>query len=311
MPGNAGAAHSVAIDVPRLPRRTRAVRSVLCRSRWRPVVPQRRHRSPRRRRLPVVRGPRRRRHQDLRPPRRPVRGGERPHGAPGRRRGGRLRRTRRGRRIGDPCGRRAAPWRPCGRRASPLGDSSRPTPAGCGGGATPDHGRRRPAQDPQRQDHAASAAGPRTGVAGRRPVHPRDGRPRHERVRPVANDGADPSVRGAIGAAVRRDQDPRVPPPVRRRGGRRGRRQRRALARRQRGLHLSRARSRDRTRRQHGLRDGRDVRAGRGLQRRARRLDAPVRRRVIGSSVATQSSAVACRSPSAWPSPTTCAASSA
>ena len=50
----------------------------------------------RRRRLLLVRGPRRRRDQVRRPPDRPLRGRERPHGAPGRGRGGRDRQARPG-----------------------------------------------------------------------------------------------------------------------------------------------------------------------------------------------------------------------
>ena len=56
-----------------------------------------------------------------------------------------------------------------------------------------------------------------------------------------------------------------------------------------------------------GRRDhGRDVRQGRGLQPRSRRLDAPLRRRRAASTAATPSSAAACRSRSASRSPTSC-----
>ena len=47
------------------------------------------------------------------------------------------------------------------------------------------------------------------------------------------------------------------------------------------------------------------------LQRRPRRLDAPVRRGAGGSTAATPSSAAGCRWPSGWPSPTGCSAATA
>ena len=101
----AGAAARMAVDVPRLPARGRALPRLLRRR----LVPHRRPRPPRRRRLLLVRRPGRRRHQVGRPPDRPVRGGERADGAPGRRRGGRDRQARSGRRragqgVRRPCG---------------------------------------------------------------------------------------------------------------------------------------------------------------------------------------------------------------
>ena len=76
-----------------------------------------------------------------------------------------------------------------------------------------------------------------------------------------------------------RREDPRLLAPLRRRGGGR----RRASCRRSTPddavvSHVPRARPRARARRPRGRGDGRDVRQGRGLQPRARRLDAPVRR---------------------------------
>jgi acetyl-CoA synthetase len=72
------------------------------------LVHQRRPGPARRGRLLLVRRPRRRRHQDGRPSDRPVRGGERPHGTPGRRRSRRHRQARPDRRRGGESLRRAA-----------------------------------------------------------------------------------------------------------------------------------------------------------------------------------------------------------
>ena len=71
--GRAGAAAGLAVDVPRLLERARALSEVL--RGW--LLPDGRPRAARRRRLLLVRRPRRRRDQDLRPPDRAVRGRER------------------------------------------------------------------------------------------------------------------------------------------------------------------------------------------------------------------------------------------
>ena len=88
----------------------------------------------------------------------------------------------------------------------------------------------------------------------------------------------DPPLRGALRRALRRGEDPRLPPPLHRRGGGRRRRPRRARARGRRRRHLPRARPRPRPRRARGRGDGRDVREARGHEPRPRRLDAPLRR---------------------------------
>ena len=91
--GRARAARRLAVDVPRLPRPGGALPQVLRRR----LVPHRRPREARRRRLLLVRRPRRRRDQVGRPPDRPVRGRERADGAPGGGRGRRDRQARPGR----------------------------------------------------------------------------------------------------------------------------------------------------------------------------------------------------------------------
>ena len=69
---------------------------------------------------------------------------------------------------------------------------------------------------------------------------------------------------------------------------------------------VPRARARARPRRAGAGDHGRDVRQGRRLQRRPRRLDAPLRRRATASTAATRSSAAASRSRSGSRSPRRC-----
>ena len=95
------------------------------------LVPHRRPRPPRRRRLLLVRRPGRRRHQVGRPPDRTVRGRERADGAPRRRRGRRDRQARPGRRRGgqgvrQPCDPASSRPRTCGSScsASPAAGSA-------------------------------------------------------------------------------------------------------------------------------------------------------------------------------------------
>ena len=91
-PGRAGAPPGMAVDVPRLLGRARALPEVLRRR----LLPDRRPRPARSGRLLLVRRARGRRDQDLGPSDRSVRGGERPDGAPGRGRGRRHRQARPG-----------------------------------------------------------------------------------------------------------------------------------------------------------------------------------------------------------------------
>ena len=176
-------------------------------------------------------GPGRRRDQVGRPPDRPVRGRERADGAPGRRRGRRDRQARPGGRRGRQ-GVRAC----CGPGTSRR-DALRLELIGFGrdaprrrGRPEGDRVRRRPAEDAQRQDHAAAAPGPRARAARRRPVdaggaaHDRRASTASTAVDLLPRDAAHPPVRGALRRAVQRDQDPRLPAPLHRRGGRRGRR---------------------------------------------------------------------------------------
>ena len=131
--------------------------------------------------------------------------------------------------------------------------------------------------------------------------------PHHARAAP--RDAAHPPLRGALRRAVQRGEDPRLPAPLHRRGSGRGR----ASCRRSTPDDAVVA-----TYREHGhalargvpatCDHGGDVRQGRGLQPRARRLDAPLRRRQRASTAATPSSAAGCRSPSGWRSPTSCRA---
>ncbi len=99
-------------------------------------------------------------------------------------------------------------------------------------------------------------------------------------------------------------QDPRLPASVHRRGSGRRRRDAGAHAGRRDRRHLPRARPRARARHPGRRGHGGDVRQGERLQPRARRLDAPLRRRRGASTAATRSSAADCRSPSASRSPT-------
>ena len=104
-------------------------------------------------------------------------------------------------------------------------------------------------------------------------------------------------------------QDPRLPAPLHRRGGRRRRRACRrstpddaVVATYREHGHALAARRAGRTR------SWPRCSAGRGLQPRPGRLHAPLRRRHAASTAATPSSAAACRSPSASRSPTSCRA---
>ncbi len=147
----------------------RALRPVLRRR----LVPHRRPRPPRRRRLVLVRRPGRRRHQVRRPPDRPVRGRERPDGAPRRRRGRRHRRARPGRRRGRQ-----------GLRDPARRGTSRPTSCAWSCSASPARGSAPPSRPraiafdqhlpahPERQDHAPAAPGPRARPARGRPLDP-------------------------------------------------------------------------------------------------------------------------------------------
>ena len=120
--GRARAAARLAVDVPRLPARPRALRAGLRRR----LVPDRRRGPPGRRRLLLVRRPGRRRDQVGRPPHRAVRGGERADGAPGGGRGRRDRQARPGRR-GDRQGLRRAQAGPGAERgAAPRTGRVRP-----------------------------------------------------------------------------------------------------------------------------------------------------------------------------------------
>ena len=70
--------------------------------------------------------------------------------------------------------------------------------------------------------------------------------------RAAARDAADPPLRGEVRRAVQRREDPRLPAPLHRRGGGRGRRRRRPLDGRRRRRHLPRARPRAGARRADG-----------------------------------------------------------
>ena len=204
-------------------------------------------------------------------------------------------------------------------RARPRAARPRPRPARGRRGATPDLGGRHVAPHPQRQDHATPPAGAGARLAegdtsdpGERHDLPAPPRQRAgSRARAAADDAAHPPLRGALRRALQRRQDPRVPAPLRRRGSR-GRRRLGGTARgRQRRGDLPGARPRTGARCADGRGDGRDVRPGRGLQRGAGRLDAPVRRRRTGSSAATRSWAAACPSRSGWRWPTSSVAPTA
>ena len=107
-------------------------------------------------------------------------------------------------------------------------------------------------------------------------------------------------------------QDPRLPPPLHRRGGRRRRASMQALDRgRRRGRDLPRARPRAGPRRARRRDHGRDVRQGRGRAAAVAAARCTSSTPRAASTAATPSSAAACRSPSAWRWPTTCRASAA
>ena len=97
-------------------------------------------------------------------------------------------------------------------------------------------------------------------------------------ARPPQRDDPHPPLRGEVRRTVQRGEDPRLPASLDRRGGHRGRRHAGAGARRRGGGDLSRARPRAGARHVGRTRHGGDVRQDRGLQPRARRLDAHVRR---------------------------------
>ena len=104
-------------------------------------------------------------------------------------------------------------------------------------------------------------------------------------------------------------QDPRLPAPLHRRGGRApSARCTHLTPRGQRRRHLPRAWPCAAARRVDERHHGRDVRQAGRLLARARRLDAPVRRARRASTAATPSSAAACRWPSGWRWPTSCRA---
>ena len=164
-----------------------------------------------------------------------------------------------------------------------------------GAAVAPQGDRRSPThlpQDPQRQDHAPAAEGARARPARGRPVDAGE-RAVTEQRRGARSTGADRAHASCCAQMLRirrfeetcvelysAAQDPRLPAPLHRRGGGRGRRRCDALEpRRRRRRDLPRARPRAGPRRADGRGDGRDVRQARGLQPRPRRLDAPVRRR--------------------------------
>ena len=124
-------------------------------------------------------------------------------------------------------------------------------------------------------------------------------------------DDAHPPLRGEVRRALQRGEDPRLPAPLHRRGGGRGRRD--AGARRP-TTRSSRPTASTATRSRAACRAGAIMAEmfgkRRGLQPRPRRLDAPVRRRARASTAATRSSAAGCRSRSASRSPTRCRARS-
>ena len=98
-----------------------------------------------------------------------------------------------------------------------------------------------PAADPERQGHAPRAQGQGAGPGYRRRLHPgadamnrASGQPARSRrgrradrapQRAAPPDAAHQAVRGEVRRAVQRGRDPRLRPPVHRRGGRRGRRE--------------------------------------------------------------------------------------
>ena len=140
----------------------------------------------------------------------------------------------------------------------------------------------------------------------RAPVH----RPRRRSLAAPADAPASAASR-SVRRALQRGQDPRLPAPLHRRGGRRRRRDASASSRRRRRRDLPRARPRPGPGHAAGRGHGRDVRQGEGCSRGrggSMHLFDAARR---ASTAATPSSAAACRSRSAWPSPTACGAAPA
>ena len=197
------------------------------------LVPHRRPRPPRRGRLLLVRRARRRRHQVRGPPDRALRGRERADGAPGRRRGRRDRQAGPGRRRARQGVRHAAPRLRADRRAAHATAGLRPHAAGLRS-----RRRRSSSTRPCRTPAAArSCAGcSRRASSGCPRATCRPWRRRHDHDPTAAMaDGPDeqasglallhrhaahPPLRGAVRRAVQRRQDPRLPAPVHRRGGR-------------------------------------------------------------------------------------------
>ena len=148
------------------------------------------------------------------------------------------------------------------------------------------------AEDAQREDHAPPAQGARARPARGRHLDARGRRGMKAATAPKKKPAVDrehalhllremllhPPVRGEGGGGVQPRQDPRLPPPLHRRGGLRGRRDAGARPRGRRRRHLPRSRPRARTRPADERADGGDVRQVDRLQPRARRLDALLRR---------------------------------
>ena len=202
------------------------------------------------------------------------------------------------------------------RRAAPRARRAGPPAAGLGRGPAADRVLRAPAPDPERQDHAPGAQGPRARPARGRPVDAGDvamTATAHapDLLAPVPADAAHPSLRGALRRAVQRRAHPRLRAPLRRRGGGRHRRDRPPARRRRPRDDVPRPRPRPRPRHPHGRRHGGDVRQGRGRQRRPRRLHAPVPRADPLLRRQRHRRRAACRWPSASHSPTACWAATA
>ena len=210
------------------------------------------------------------------------------------------------------------------RGAAPRAARLRPQAARRRRRAQGDRLRRRPAEDPQRQDHAPPAQGPRARPARGRPVDAgerHDATPTARAARSTASTRRAPAARRCCASAASRSAAPSSTAPPKIRGFLHLYIGEEAVAV---GRHAARSSpttpsspptastatpwpaaspiERD---------DGRDVRQGRGLQPRPRRLDAPLRRARRASTAATPSSAAGCRSPSAWRWPTRCRAATA
>ena len=101
---------------------------------------------------------------------------------------------------------------------------------------------------------------------------------RRRRWRLLRDDGAHPPLRGAVRRAVRPAEDPRLPAPLHRRGGGRGRRDAaRSRPTTRSSPRIASTATRSRAASRHGRAHGRDVRQAGRLLPRPRRLDAPVR----------------------------------